>query len=272
MEQIYALIKTEYLKRKNSYWLPVWIISGFLGLMLIALFIAMLANVSDIHFFNDGTGTLAARTGSYGLMFFFAMIYFIFLVLMSQSSLNRERQLGCDLFFRCQPVNIWRVCGVKYLMHVYGGLAWLAGLGIIAALIMAFIGLGTGLGFPLGQALYGSFLGLLAYLKVAVVIGSLLFLFSAVFTHNAFLKGVAVMGIAEGLLAVTEAIFRHQIDLPGIFGNLFAMVGNLNAETMDTVKMSSVMGDPRFVWGLLFAAACFLSATFIYRHRAKDSN
>ncbi|MDZ7820589.1 MAG: hypothetical protein U5N26_01555 [Candidatus Marinimicrobia bacterium] len=96
--------------------------------MLIVLFIAMLANVSDIHFFNGGTGTLAARTGSYGLMFFFAMIYFIFLVLMSQSSLNREKQLGCDLFFRCQPLNIWRVCGgnisCMFTADLHGWQAW----------------------------------------------------------------------------------------------------------------------------------------------------
>ncbi|MDZ7820588.1 MAG: hypothetical protein U5N26_01550 [Candidatus Marinimicrobia bacterium] len=112
-------------------------------------------------------------------------------------------------------------------------------------------------GLPLGQALYGSFLGLLAYLKVAVVIGSLLFLFSAVFTNNAFLKGVAVMGIAEGLLAVTEAIFRHQIDLPGIFGNLFAMVGNLNAETMDTVRDEQCHGRSPFCMGTAFCCCLF---------------
>ena len=271
MNTIYALFRTEYLKRKNAYWMPVWIIAGLTAVALIALIIAWLNPYTPDVMMHAGDGAESLRIGMYGIMFSLGMIFFIFLVLTSQSSLNLEKQLGSDLFFRCQPVRLWDLTLVKYIMHVYASSVLLLATGIVFALVLSFVSLFAFGGFHLGEALYGTFLGWLLYLKTAMVLGSLFFLFSAVFKNNAFLRGVATLGILEGVLALIETIFRHTISLPGVFSNIVAMIGHFGVEDMDEINMAIVMGDYRILIGLVFAAACYAAATYIYKYRAKDS-
>ncbi|MBW6458633.1 MAG: hypothetical protein K0B52_05650, partial [FCB group bacterium] len=49
MSHFITLVKTEYFKRKNSYWLPVWVIAGITGLILILALSASIANWGDIN-------------------------------------------------------------------------------------------------------------------------------------------------------------------------------------------------------------------------------
>ncbi|MFO7841461.1 MAG: hypothetical protein R6V48_04810 [Fidelibacterota bacterium] len=272
MNQIYPLFRVEYQKLKKTYWWPVWIIGGLTVISLAAIIIAWLNPYSSDIFFHGGGGSDSLRIGMYGIMFSLSMIFFIFLVLTSQSSLNQEKQLRCDLFFRCQPVNLWDITMVKYVMHVYAHSLLLLALGIIFAVILSFVMLFASGGFYPGEALYGTFLGWLLYLKAAMVLGSLFFLFSAIFRNNAFLKGLAVLGILEGVFALIETIFRNTIKLPGIFSNILSMIGHLGVEDMDSVNITVVMGDYRILIGLLFAGVCYTAATFIYKYRAKDSD
>ena len=270
MKQFKTLLISEYQKRKSLYWWPVWIVAGLTVLSFIALLIAWIVESPDIVMYgNDGTkdGNLI---GMYGTMFGFGTIFWAFVALMTQSSLNRERQLGSDLFFRSQPVSFWKVTGAKYLMHLFGSSILLLGLGIIFSLILSTVAAFTNGGFYLGQALWGTFLGWLNYLKVVMVFGSLLFLFSAIFKNNALLLGAAALGLLEGILAIIEAIFKFRFRLPDVFVSLGRMTGNMGLDEIDSVNMKMVMGDWNILVGLIFAILCFTLGSYIYKLRAKD--
>ena len=270
MNQIKTLLITEYNKRKSSYWWPVWIIAGLTVLSLIALLVAWIVESPNITMYDSDVNARGLRIGIYGIMFSLSLIFLAFMGLGAQSSLNREKQLGSDLFFRCQPASVWKTTGVKYFRHVYAGSLLRLVLGLVFAVILAIVSAFAVDGFYLGQALYGAFLGWLNYLKLAMVFGSLCFLFSAIFKNNALLLGAAALGLLEGLFAIIESIFRHQIVLPDVFVSLGKMVGSMGLDEIDSVGMGMVMGDYRILFGALFAAVCFVGGTLIYKLRAKD--
>ncbi|MCK4812641.1 MAG: hypothetical protein KAT14_01740 [Candidatus Marinimicrobia bacterium] len=271
MNQIKALFKSEYLKQKSTYWLPVWIIVGITVLLLLVALVAAIVRPENIQIMGLDSQPEYLRIGIYGLMFSFSTIFAMFLALMAQGSLNKEKQLGSELFFRCQPVSVWYVTGTKYIMHVYANSILLVGLGIIFAIVISFVSLFFGMGFYLGEALFGVLLGWITYLKAAMVFGSLLFLFSAIFKSNAFMKGAATLGILEGVFAIIESIFRHQINLPNVFATLASIMGPINLENIEEINVALVLGDYRVLFGLLFAIACYATATFIYSYRAKEA-
>lgn len=270
MEQLKTMLLVEYRKRKSTYWWPVWIIAGLTVLSLITMLIVWLIESPDIVMYGGDGGKMGLRIGMYGVMFSFGVVFLAFMGLGAQSSLNREKQLGSDLFFRCQPVCYWKVTGVKYFMHVYASSILLLAVGLLFAIILTIVSAFSGNGFYLGQAFYGTFLGWLNYLKLVLVFGSLCFLFSAVFKNNALLLGAAALGILEGFFAIIEAIFRHQILLPNVFVSLGKMVGNMGLDDIDSVDMAMVMGDWRILIGVVFAAVCFVAASLIYKFRAND--
>jgi hypothetical protein len=85
------------------------------------------------------------------------------------------------------------------------------------------------------------------------------------------LLGAAALGILEGLFAIIEVIFRNTIQLPDVFVSLGRMVGNMGLDDIDTVNMGMIMGDWRILLGVLFAAACYVTGSLIYKLRAKDA-
>ena len=271
MEQLKTLLRVEYNKRKSTYWWPVWIIGGLTALSLLALLIAWIVESPNIVMYDGVDSSMGLRIGMYGTMFSFGIIFLAFMGLGAQTSLNREKQLGSDLFFRCQPVSFWKVTGVKYFMHVYASSILLLGVGMIFALVLAIVSAFFVDGFYLGNALYGALLGWLNYLKLALVFGSLCYLFSAIFKNNALLLGAAALGILEGLFAIIEAIFRHTIQLPDVFVSLGRMVGNMGLDEIDTISISMIFNDWRILLGVLFAACCFVGGSLIYKLRAKDA-
>lgn len=270
MKQFWVLLQTEYRKRRSSYWLPPGIIGGITLLILLLVLAALIFFPSEMYISSMEGGSAEVRVAAYSLIFSMGLVFFVFMVLMAQSSLNRERQLHCDDFFRCQPVNIWKTGAAKYLMHVFGGLPLLAACALATGILLAFVMLFSGNGFPIGAALGGAFLGWLVYLKVCLVIGSLVYLFSAIFKSSAFIKGIAALGILEGTFALIETIFRHQITLPGVFNTLFSMIGVLFIGDPDPEMLNAavLLGDIRILGGILFAAICYFLGTYIYRHCA----
>ncbi len=270
MKQFKTLLISEYQKRKHLYWWPVWIVAGLTILSIIALLVAWIIERPDIIMYGTDNTKEGNLIGMYGTMFGLGTIFWAFVALITQSSLNRERQLGSDLFFRSQPVSFWKVTGAKYLMHLFGSSVLLLGLGIIFSLILSIVIAISSGGFFLGHALWGCFLGWLTYLKVVVVFGSLCFLFSAIFKNNALILGTATLGLLEGIFAIIEAIFKFKITLPSVFISLGKMVGSMGLDEIDEIKFSIVTGNPNFLLGLLFAAICFAGGSYIYKLRAKD--
>jgi ABC-type transport system involved in multi-copper enzyme maturation permease subunit len=209
------------------------------------------------------------KLGTYGSMILIVFVFSIFMLIGSQSSLSKEKELGCELFYRCQPINIWTCTASKYLMHVFAGAVLLLGVGLIHALIMAILLSGTMGGFYLGSSLVGMLLGVILYLKVALVFGSLFFFFSAVFKNNAFLKGVIFLGLIDFVFFLIEELLRNTVNMPSIYEGLAKLMGNMNMDS--TVTLGSALGDYRLLIALVFAGACYVGATFVYKHKTIEA-
>ncbi|MDZ7820788.1 MAG: hypothetical protein U5N26_02640 [Candidatus Marinimicrobia bacterium] len=87
--------------------------------------------------FDDIQGGVAAA--AYGMSMFMTFIFTLSMIINAQNSLSKEKELGCELFYRCQPVNIWAYTAVKYLMHIYVNIVLLLGAGILLAIVMAVV-------------------------------------------------------------------------------------------------------------------------------------
>jgi len=275
MSHYLTLLKTEYIKRKPSYWLPVWIVAGIVLLVLIISVTAMVAHWDEIEIgminmaFDYEDVQDGVMLGTYGSMILVVFVFSIFLLINSQSSLSKEKELGCELFYRCQPVNIWVCTAAKYLMHVFAGSVLLLGVGLILGLIMAIVLASTMGGFYLGSAIVGSLLGVVLYLKIALVFGSLFFLFSSIFKNNAFLKGAIFLGLIDLVFFMIEEITRNTINMPSIYEGLVALLGNLNVDA--DLSLGYVLADYRLLIALVFAGACYAGATLIYKHKTTEA-
>ncbi len=275
MSHYLTLLKTEYIKRKSSYWLPVWIVAGIVLLVLIISITAMVAHWDKIEIgminmaFDYEDIQDGVMFGTYGSMILVVFVFSIFLLITSQSSLSKEKELGCELFYRCQPVNIWICTAAKYLMHVFASAVFLLGIGLILGLIMAIVLASTMGGFHLGSAIVGSLLGVVLYLKLALVFGSLLFLFSSIFKNNAFLKGAIFLGLIDLVFFMIEEITRNTINMPSIYEGLVALLGNLNVDA--DLSLGYVLADYRLLIALVFAGACYAGATLIYKHKRTEA-
>jgi ABC-type transport system involved in multi-copper enzyme maturation permease subunit len=275
MSHFLTLIKTEYLKRKSAYWTPVWIVGVITLLVLVVSLTAMIANWDVVQYgfinmsFDYEDIQDGVMFGTYGSMILAVFVFSIFLLITSQSSLNREKELGCELFYRCQPVNIWTCTAAKYLMHVLAGGVLLLAVGLILGVILAIVLSSTMGGFYLGSALVGSLLGLILYLKIALVFGSLYFLFSSIFKTNAFLKGTIFLGLIDFVFMIIEEISRNTINMPSIFEGLVALLGNLNVDA--NLSLRYVLLDYRLLIALVFAGACYAGGTLIYQYKTTEA-
>lgn len=275
MSHFLTLIKTEYLKRKPVYWTPVWIIGIIAVIVVVVSLTAMIANWDVIQYgfinmsFDYEDIQDGVKLGTYGTMLLAVFIFSIFLLITSQNSLSKEKELGCELFYRCQPVNIWTCTAAKYLMHVFAGGVLLFAIGLVVGLILAIVFASTMGGFYLGSAFVGSLLSVILYLKIALVFGSMYFLFSTVFKTNAFLKGTIFIGLIDLFFVLVEEITRNTVNMPSIFEGLFAMLGNMNIDSQ--ISIGSALGDYRLLIALLFAGACYTGATLIYQYKTTEA-
>lgn len=275
MSNFLTLIKTEYLKRKSVYWTPVWIVGIITVLILVISLTAMIANWDVIQYgfinmsFDYEDIQDGVMLGTYGSMMLVVFVFSIFLLITSQSSLNREKELGCELFYRCQPVNIWVCTASKYLMHVFAGGVFLLGIGLVLGLILAIVLSSTMGGFYLGSALVGSLLGFVLYLKIALVFGSLYFLFSSIFKTNAFLKGTIFVGLIDFVMSLIEELSRNTVNMPKIYEGLVALMGNLNVDA--DLSLGYVLADYRLLVALAFAGACYAGGTLIYQYKTTEA-
>jgi len=273
MSHFTTLVKAEYLKRKNSYWLPLWIVMAVTALVLILVLSTAVTNWDSIQLgflnmsfdYEDIQG--GVKAAAYGMSMFAAFIFSLFMIINAQNSLSKEHELGCELFYRCQPVNTWAYTSVKYLMHIYVTTLLLLAAGIVLALLIAVVSFASVGGFYPGPALHGMFLGVVSYLKICLVFGSLYYLFSAVFRNNAFIKGTAALGVAELMFFIIERLFRNTVEMPDIFPALFSLLGNLNFD--EGLSLRYALGDHRLLLALVFAGACYALATLRYQYQTK---
>lgn len=274
MANLITLLKTEYLKRKKTYWTPVWIIAGIvLGVLFLTLIaswthkVDVQINMMDLSmFFEDmGKGMYINAMGSMMLVLF---AFSISLLINAPTSLSKEKQLACDLFYRCQPVNVWLNTAAKYIMHVLSGVLGVIVVGFILTFILTIASAKPMGGFYLGAALGGMLAAVVLYFKVCLVFGSLFFLFSAIFKNSAIVKGLIVMALIDFVFYLIEQIFRNTIDLPSIYQMLISLLGNVNIE--EAPGVGKMIWDVKFLISILFAGFCYSGATLIYKYQKTE--
>ncbi len=275
MITLLTLLKTEYLKRKKSYWTPVWVIAGIVGGALLIGLIASLVNTTDIQVnlmdfsFDYEDMQEGMRVGAFGSMILVLFVFWIAMLVNAPSSLSKEKQLGCDLFYRCQSVNIWLSTLAKYIMHVYASIILVIGVGIIYVFIVAVVSSLTMGGFYLGSSMLGLLMSIVIYLKVCLVFGSLFFLFSSIFKNNGLLKGLIFLGLIDGVFFLIEQLFRNTVDMPSVYKFLGSLLGNVNME--DAPRLGEMIWDVKFLVAFLFAGACYVGATLIYKKQTTEA-
>jgi len=209
---------------------------------------------------------------SYGFTVGIAWIFGLFMLMSAQNSLSKEKQLGCELFYKCQPVSIWENTASKYIMHVLANSVALLAVGLIFAVIIAIVTSISYGSFNIMNTVFGAFLGSITYLKICLIFGSLFFLFSAVFNGNSFLKGLGALGLLEGVIAIVDAIFNETLNLPSVFQTLFAMTGTMNLEFIDSITVSRVLGGWGILINLIFAGICYTAATLLYEKKQVETS
>lgn len=275
MTTLLTLIKTEYIKRKSSYWIPVWVIAGIVAVALLVGGIATMTNSVDIQVnlmdfsFDYEDMQEGMRAGSLGSLILVLFVFSIALMVNAPNSLSKEKQLGCDLFYRCQPVNIWLSTLAKYIMHVLAGLVWVLGVGFIYTLVFVIVSSITMGGFYLGASLLGLIMAGVIYLKISLVFGSLFFLFSAMFKNNGLLKGLILLGLVDLVFFLIEQLLRNTVDLPSVYSLLVLLLGNLNIE--EASGLQGIVLDLKFLISFFFAGACYTGATLIYKSQPTEA-
>lgn len=275
MTSLLTLLKTEYLKRKKTYWIPVWVIAGIVGGALLIAGIASMVNTPDIQVnlmdfsFDFEDMQEGMRVGAFGSMILVLFVFWISMLVSAPNSLSKEKQLGCDLFYRCQPVNIWLSTLAKYIMHVFASLLWVTGVGIIYVFIVVIVSSITMGGFYFGSSMLGLLMAIVLYLKVCLVFGSLFFLFSAIFKNNGLLKGLIFLGLIDGVFFLIEQLFRNTVDMPSIYEMLGSLLGNINMD--DAPRLGEMIWDIKFLLAFLFAGVCYTGATLIYKKQTTEA-
>ncbi|MFA6618392.1 MAG: hypothetical protein WCT23_04920 [Candidatus Neomarinimicrobiota bacterium] len=275
MAHLITLLKTEYLKRKKTYWTPVWIIAGIMGGVILLGLIAswthkvdVQVNMMDLSMFFEDMGK-GMYVNAMGTMMLVVFAFSISLLINAPTSLSKEKQLGCDLFYRCQPINIWLNTAGKYIMHVLSGVLGVIVVGFIVTFILTIASAKAMGGFYLGAALSGMFVAVVLYFKVCLVFGSLFFLFSAIFKNSAIVKGLITMALIDFVFYLIEQIFRNTIDLPSIYQLLTSLLGDVNLN--DPPGLGKMIWDVKFLISILFAGLCYTGGSLIYKYQRTEA-
>lgn len=245
MNKFKALIIKDFTINRKTLFTPFWITLGFYALILISLAIGYFKGdmtISGLEYMQDDVQIpaliFAINMGLVGLP---GLIAVLFTITLTQSALNDDLKRNCELFHRSQPVSYWLRSLSKYTVSIGGN--WLVLLVVtlfnflVVNIILAFFGQ-----FSLGASLSGMLVSYLYFLKVSLLIGSITFLFSAIFKDKSFFTGVGILLGIQFLFMLLNLILGWKLPLPlKYITDLFSIQNQMNLE-----------GDPSTINYVLF--------------------
>jgi len=280
MHHIKTLLLKDFRINKKTMFLPFWITLGFYGFILLGVAIAYFKQDFQIMSLAGIENTMPIQLTSFlanlAITTLPGNIAVLFTIILTQSALNEDIRKNCELFHRSQPVSIWERTFSKYFMGTFGN--WLVLLTIvifnfiIVNSVLVFLG-----HFDFFPAISATFLSLLATLKYIILIGSIVFFFSAIFKDKAFFKGIAILMGVNFLFQMFNWIFSWKLPLPLSYlldlfhtNSLDGFEKNFNNSNFEYIFQTSwknVIWNLKSLWQLLFSAAMFAISTFIYKYK-----
>ncbi len=297
MNKFLLYLKHEFKSNKVAFLLPLIIqgfnyVTSFIFLILlwskivktdveIAEGIQALFVEQGIAIDSDGSRLVLMVVG-YFMTVFTLGIFGVFVgMIRASTTLNYEKRMGYELFYRTQPVSIWARTGSKYINSILGA--------FVSAMIVAFVNyiamsvifstqfVNNGL---VWNSLFRGFTaGCITAIGPALLFGSLGFLTSAVFTRMALMKGAFVL-LALGFIEVMTKL--AGIKFLSIFSYLMKMAQELlqpssivpkaieNISSIQEIPIKSFFYTEQ-IWIILFSAVVFVGATYIFKYKKIES-
>lgn len=292
MRTIKALITKEILVLGKKSFIPVWILAAIYAMILLGVIVTLIIPRGTMQ--ADGQemtleealreflpveiaehGRLLSYLFNYILVILTSVLLLINLAIVSSHILNVNKKENYELFYRTQPVSIWRITSTKLL--AVAGANWLI---FFALAILNYLVFNIFLSIQLSTVLdwnfwYG-FMGMLHWaipaLVMSVIFVALLSLISAIFQDSA--QGKAG-GIILGLYIVTlifNRLYAWNIPTPFHYFQSVFNIGRIELPQEEILQGFSLPSWSFFFNGttllhILAAAVFFALATYLYGRR-----
>ncbi len=280
MNKFKALLTKDFQIHKKSFMIPIWVTAAIYFLTLIAGIVAYFKTGIDINLgdleFTDVDAPVKGITYLTNLfmMSFPSFLCAITAIMLAQSALNEDIKRNFELFHRSQPVSIWARSGSKFIITIGGTWVVLGLIAIFNALISGII-LGYLHFFSFSGFLHGFLQGMIAYMKISLVLGGICFFASAIFKDKALLYTLLVLVGVQVLFGVINLLYGIHLPLPF---NYLAELMETNVRhyegteflQQDVSELISIgWREVLFNWKTLlqiaFSGVMFVGGTFIYK-------
>lgn len=306
MTQFKALVIKDLQANRKILMIPVWYLLGMYVFMAISIVFASTTGSQNMTVSGIPLNLLANENLHQMMSFvmqsamFFGFLGVIFVIAMSiigSSLLNQDIKHKCELFHRSQPVSVWKITASRFIAGIGGLLALALLIGIFNMFLSNFMAM---LLTPMRVNCWMSFNGLiLSWLHFSIalmVLGSILFLLSAIFRDHAFGLGAGGLGALQLVTFFLNKTYGWKI--PYILNAIFKLImsGILKIQTVlpssqqfgvvhistgsQEPDLSTFIVPPNFLYNLwsslftwdiafkfFFCAVLFVIATYIYKRR-----
>ncbi len=282
-----ALVKKDILVSKKKLMIPVWITLAVYAFVLIALIFSFFIRTETEHDLNDLLNeSMGHDVQSYTLfanyMFNFVLALLTgFLLLISitalcADSLNPDARNSYELFHRCQPVSILKLCLSRLIAIALG--SWVVYIAIsltnyIVFNLLVFTQLKEVLSWSFPASLSGLFHAALPTLLVSFILTAAGMFFSALFKESSQVKAAGVVFILSILPTIINRLYGWRI--PGLY-RYFVDVIQIATKVLDKSELSpssfsipSMMNifDLNTLLHIIVGVIIFLGATYMYSTR-----
>ncbi|MBN1949327.1 MAG: hypothetical protein JW784_06255 [Candidatus Cloacimonetes bacterium] len=281
MSKFAALLKKDWYLSRKQLLIPVWVVGGYYLLIMIAGLIAYLKFGADIEWSDFSrlefpTVGILSYFSSMVMMGLPGLLALLVTLVLTQSALNDDVKRNAELFHRSQPVSVWQRTLAKFSLSIGGNWAILILISAFNFLLMTVL-LSIFAQFNFWPALAGMVQGLIVYFKITLVLGSILFLASAVFRDKAFVITLAILAGVHSLFIILNFAFGWHLPLPlnYLYELLkFSSITSLEGD-ISTVEVRELIrenwGVIVFNWKtllqIIFSGIMYAAATLIYKNK-----
>lgn len=229
MKQFKALIKKEWVTNKKIFLIPIWMILGSYGAVLLGIFTEYIKTghfsiiQTDFNYHNMPSADLLMWTVNLLLAFGPAFLIFILSAVTSDNMLNDDFKRKCAIFHLSQPVNLWKLL----LSKISANVVFFSIILLIINIFNFFVVSSFMAVLIKGNMLYG-FVGFIQSFILAVsnifYFAALQWFFSSIFSEK---SGIKTFGILAGYEFVRVILMNISIiKLPSIVNFIFSLAFN----------------------------------------------
>jgi hypothetical protein len=305
MTPLKALIIKDLQANRKALMVPIWFLLGMYAILIASITVGyatgnsnmsvngipldLLAN-ENLHKMMSFVMQSAMFIGSLGLIFAIAM------AIISATLLNQDIKHKCELFHRSQPVNVWQITASRFIAGIGGLIALSLAIGIFNMILSNILAsILTPMRVDWWMSLNGLVLSWLHFSIAMTVLGSILFVFSAIFRDNAFGLGVGGLGVLQLITLILNKLYGWH--LPYILNAIFKLIMSGILKISNVLPTSQQFGivtvgtgqEPNlaqfilpehflynlwttlFTWDIafkfLFCGVMFVIATYFYKQR-----